>query len=83
MQVRLLSGAPLFQGTSMATLHVSVKHSDCACFILETPEGDVEHDGYAPNAGIFGGDYTSFKVNNETGQINWLDSASGRGWKIC
>ena len=53
----------------MSIVYISMKHNDMANIQMD----DVEHDGYMPYSGIFGGDYTSFEVDNETGKIiGWV-----------
>lgn len=54
-------------------ISISCKHSDCASMtIMEGEKTILEHDGYMPNVGIFGGDYTELEIDNQTGLIlNW------------
>jgi hypothetical protein len=57
-------------------VHISVKHSDMCYVAVDDDDGNeiFEHDGYAPRIGCMaGGDYTTFIIDNETGQI--------QGWK--
>ena len=54
---------------NIETVEFEAKHSDLVLIIC-VDENDQEHffDG-GVSIGIFGGDYTSLRINNETGQI--------------
>jgi hypothetical protein len=49
----------------MAIVTLYLKHNDRAVFDFE----DFNLDGYLPAVGILGGDSTTLKIDNETGQI--------------
>lgn len=53
---------------------VSFKHNDAAQIeVLQRGKTLFEHDGYMPYVGVFGGDYTELKIDNETGRIlDWV-----------
>lgn len=56
------------------TITLSMKHSDMAVFTAADSNGNflVELDGYMPDVGNLGGDYTTFQIDNATGKIlNW------------
>ena len=53
-----------------AKIFVFLKHDDTASLLIDK-EGEeiLDHHGYMPHIGIFGGDQTELEIDNETGQI--------------
>lgn len=49
----------------MTIVTIFVKHNDMAIIEMD----GVEHEGYMPYVGVFGGDDTSLEIDNETGKI--------------
>ncbi len=55
-------------------IFISCKHNDMCDFeVIDDDNTLYESHDYAPYLGIFGGDYTHFQVDNETGKIvGWV-----------
>ena len=66
----------MMNGVVMKTVEVFMKHDDRASFTILDENGNEvfeQNSDYLPYLGIFGGDDTSLKIDNETGKIiGWV-----------